>query len=263
MRKEKVIEFLRYTFSPVEILAMHDELSQAIDRGLTAENEKKSAMAGFKDRIEKEAAFVGITNRKIRSGFEMRNTDCKVLYNSPNTGFKTIVRLDTGEVVKEDAMTKDEMQETLFTDSEAVGKADEAVDEADRTLKAFAEQPEAEKGDVTGWLSGAYLVAATSVEEAQAYAAREKLPVVEPFRYVDQDTTLYGYDPDTYGDESRSVRKGIAVLKGKAATFPLLLDFPDGSDDDKGETEAEGDGKPKGKNAARDARRAAKRKLVN
>ncbi len=39
--------------------------------------------------------------------------ECEVTLNSPTVGRKTTYRLDTGEVVKEDRMTSDEMQQKL------------------------------------------------------------------------------------------------------------------------------------------------------
>ena len=114
IRKETTQEMLRYTFTEDELKGKSRCLAHAIQTKTSIEEEKKSAMAQFKERIDGENALIGKLSRDINNGWEMRGIDCAIAYNTPNTGFKTITRNDTKEVVKEIAMTQDELQETLF-----------------------------------------------------------------------------------------------------------------------------------------------------
>jgi hypothetical protein len=116
MADVKVKEYLRYTFSEEETKAIAKELALAVTRKTRAEEEQKSAQAQFKQRIEAEIATIGKLSNNINMGWDMREIDCTVQFHKPNEGFKTIVRLDTGEVVREAKMAGGELQENLFRD---------------------------------------------------------------------------------------------------------------------------------------------------
>lgn len=114
IRKETTQEMLRYVFTEDELKDRSRKLAHAVQTKTAIEEEKKSAMAQFKERIDGEKALIGKLSRDINNGWEMRSIDCAIAYNVPNTGFKTITRSDTKEVVKEVQMTQDELQEKLF-----------------------------------------------------------------------------------------------------------------------------------------------------
>lgn len=42
---------------------------------------------------------------------------CEIRFHDPNTGKKTTIRLDTGEILKTEDMTDEEMQEKLFEEN--------------------------------------------------------------------------------------------------------------------------------------------------
>jgi hypothetical protein len=82
-----------------------------------AEESKKAVVAQFGERIASLRADTSSLARKFNSGYEYRNIECKVLYHEPSPAQKGIMRLDTGEVVKVQAMTFNELQEILpFTE---------------------------------------------------------------------------------------------------------------------------------------------------
>jgi formate-dependent nitrite reductase cytochrome c552 subunit len=114
MKDVNVKEYLRYTFSEDETKAIAKELALAVTRKTRAEEEQKYAQAQFKTRIEAEIDVIGRLSNNINMGWDMREVDCSVHFHKPNEGFKTIVRLDTGEVVREDKMQRSELQENLF-----------------------------------------------------------------------------------------------------------------------------------------------------
>jgi hypothetical protein len=110
----KVKEYLRYTFSEDETKAIAKDLALSVTRKTRAEEEQKSAQAQFKQRIELEVANIGRLSNNINMGWDMREIECNVYFHQPSQGFKTIVRLDTGEEVRSEAMSGRELQEKLF-----------------------------------------------------------------------------------------------------------------------------------------------------
>jgi hypothetical protein len=90
---------------------MLGETVSAIDDTNTA---RTAAMKEFKERL------VGLTEQQrklariIRERAEQRMVTCAVRYHAPCEGIKRIVRLDTGELVREEPMTNSEKQLNLF-----------------------------------------------------------------------------------------------------------------------------------------------------
>jgi hypothetical protein len=116
-RSAIVKEFLKYVFSGEEMHDFATELARKTSEMSETEEAKKAAVTQFGDRIASLRADTSSLARKFNSGYEYRNIECKVLYHEPSPAQKTIMRLDTGEVVKVQAMTFNELQEILpFTE---------------------------------------------------------------------------------------------------------------------------------------------------
>lgn len=107
-------EFLRYDFTEDEVKEKAKTLALAVQRQTQAQEEQKAAQSQFKERIESCTSQIGKLSREINMGWEMRTIPCFVLFHNPKQGMKQIVRTDTGELVREIAMTTSEMQEKLF-----------------------------------------------------------------------------------------------------------------------------------------------------
>jgi hypothetical protein len=77
-------------------------------------SERTSAMKTFKERL------VGLNEQQrklaviIRERSEPRMVSCMVLFHTPCEGIKRVIRMDTGEVVREETMTNSEKQLNLF-----------------------------------------------------------------------------------------------------------------------------------------------------
>jgi hypothetical protein len=67
----------------------------------------------------------------IKAGAELRPVECEVRFNVPTVGTKRIVRKDTNELVRDEAMSPDEQQNNLFDD----------VNELDRMFGSGPEVP--------------------------------------------------------------------------------------------------------------------------
>lgn len=113
MKDETVVEYLKYTFSDAEVLELSKTLAKHNQDLSEIEAQKKRITADFAAKIQAEQEQIGMMSRKVCSGYEFRNIDCKQQYHVPRPGLKTIVRLDTGELVKEMPMTESELQEVL------------------------------------------------------------------------------------------------------------------------------------------------------
>ena len=111
-----VEEYLRYVFSEEELRDRAKSLAMNVQRQTQTGEEQKAAQAQFKERLERFTSEIGKLSRDINNGWEMRTITCRVLYHSPVSGTKRIVREDTGELVHERPMTRSEMQENLFTE---------------------------------------------------------------------------------------------------------------------------------------------------
>jgi len=122
-RTEEITEYLKYTFTDTEILELSKGLAKHNQDMGELEAEKKRITADFSAKIQREQAEIDSIARKVYSGYEFRNVKCHVNYHSPRENFKTIIRLDSGELVKEEAMTPAEKQEILpFIAEHANGK---------------------------------------------------------------------------------------------------------------------------------------------
>lgn len=88
----------------VETVAQKDDVAAA-KRTVTKEfNDKLTAL----DERQRQLAHV------IRTGIETRLVACELLFHTPAEASKRTIRLDTGEVVREEAMTAAECQTHMF-----------------------------------------------------------------------------------------------------------------------------------------------------
>jgi hypothetical protein len=75
---------------------------------------KRDANKGFNEELEEIAQRMRLLSRAIRNKSERRLVRCAVTFHTPTQGAKRVVRLDTGELVREEPMTLDECQQHLF-----------------------------------------------------------------------------------------------------------------------------------------------------
>jgi hypothetical protein len=113
MKEKEIKKFLRYEFSELELRDFSVSLAREVQNLASLEHEKKEAMAEFAAQIEARKSDLSKYARFISNRHEYRNIDCEVAFHKPNTGWKTVARKDTGEVIETVAMTREEMQEQL------------------------------------------------------------------------------------------------------------------------------------------------------
>lgn len=122
--KENVFKNLRYLFTDEEKLGLSLELAKVNQEMESIEEEKKEAMADYRNRLLTKQGRCSVLAQKVTTGFEFRNIECEVEYHVPKRNQKTFVRKDTGEMFI-DLMTDEDM--TLFNQYERQHKDDVPV----------------------------------------------------------------------------------------------------------------------------------------
>jgi len=112
-RQKKTEMFLEYVFTREEIEQFGKDLARDTAKQSELDGNKKMAMSQFKAEIDACAAKANVTAEHIRTGRDMRMVECEIRYNDPGTGQKSVVRTDTGEVVKVGDMEPFEKQDEL------------------------------------------------------------------------------------------------------------------------------------------------------
>lgn len=124
-RTEPTLEYLPVLYTREERLDLAEQLARASQAAGDAEDSKKAADAEHKETMEALKLSIKRLSRKLTSGHEMRNVQCKWLLDSPTAVEKTLVRLDTGEVVRVMPMQDRDYQQALpgVKDEPTLGEA--------------------------------------------------------------------------------------------------------------------------------------------
>lgn len=111
-------ERLWTSFTPQQLQEKGQELANAcIELGDVAYAKKKSSDE-FKLEMDGIEGKIGRLSDDIRAKGEETDIACIVRFHLPRTAFKQTVRLDTGELVREEQMSPTECQEHLFEGKE-------------------------------------------------------------------------------------------------------------------------------------------------
>jgi hypothetical protein len=111
--KEIVLD-LMCELNQQEVNDRAQQLSSTITRADEVEAEKKSSAKHYTEQLEALGGAIRRLSSVIRQRAESRPVTCAVLFHRPTTGTKRIVRGDTGEIVRDEAMTAYELQNNLF-----------------------------------------------------------------------------------------------------------------------------------------------------
>lgn len=102
---------LKHDFSPAELEELGSRLATKILEVKEVQEQKKSAAADFKAKIDTLTELISRLSNCINFGFENRNIECTVKYHKPKHGLKLITRIDTNESWQETMSTE---EYTLF-----------------------------------------------------------------------------------------------------------------------------------------------------
>jgi hypothetical protein len=113
MRPDSITLAIFEKYSPEELATTAQQLVQALADQETAETEKKTSDAVFKERIGKHAAEANELAHRYQKGGETAQIGCTIRYDTPTPGKKSYIRMDREEVVEVHDMNLEERQETL------------------------------------------------------------------------------------------------------------------------------------------------------
>lgn len=91
---------VKHEFSPEERDALGKSLAQHVEARNRLEEEKKNITADFSNRIKVELANINQLSLKVNAGYEMRDTECRVEFNTPKRKKKYYHRA-TGKLICE------------------------------------------------------------------------------------------------------------------------------------------------------------------
>jgi plasmid maintenance system antidote protein VapI len=103
-------EAVKFTFGPVDIQELGQKLARETQNVYDLERQKKEIDTDMAAQIKGANNRVAEVTTKLNNGFELREVEVLVIYDEPRPGIKRIVRIDTNEQLREEAMTLDEMQ---------------------------------------------------------------------------------------------------------------------------------------------------------
>lgn len=139
--KEIVLD-LMCELSDMEINDRAQQLSSTLQRYDEIEIEKKNSAKQYADLLGELGGQTRKLSGIIRRRAESRPVMCAVAFHSPAAGSKRIIRKDTGEIVKEEAMSHAEMQNNLFEERDASPSPDVTLPLVESALEESAKDDE-------------------------------------------------------------------------------------------------------------------------
>ncbi len=110
-RQGRQYEAVKYIYGEPDLREMGQKLARETQNVYDLEARKKEFDADMAAQIKSANGRVSETTTRLNNGYEMREVEVLVLFDEPSTGIKRIVRLDTNEQLREEAMTLSEMQQ--------------------------------------------------------------------------------------------------------------------------------------------------------
>ncbi len=130
MEKEIIKELLKCPLSEGELKQLAEQMAQDLAQISQAEADLKSIRKRIEADISKcQSDLVSVVER-YRSGFEMRLIECQIQKDF-QTNTVRVVRLDTGEMIRERALTAEERQLMLDLEKKEETPAAEEKPEED------------------------------------------------------------------------------------------------------------------------------------
>lgn len=112
-RKKKLKLNLKCVLTQDERLAIGQTMAETLNEIGSLENDAKSMASDFKAKIDSRKATLNSEKNKLQAGYEYRETECELHYDTPTVGMKSLMRLDSGVRVEITKMTDEEKQQTL------------------------------------------------------------------------------------------------------------------------------------------------------
>ena len=112
-----VTEQVKHTFTQPELAELADRMAQAAANVYRIEREKSEQAAHYGAELKTANLTAGELVAKYNLRYEMREVECRVEFDVPEPGYKSFVRTDNGESVREAPMTPAEKQRAFVFDA--------------------------------------------------------------------------------------------------------------------------------------------------
>lgn len=114
--RERQFESVRRDFTESEIARMHEQLVVKVGEVRGLREQKGQMVATINNQIRTSEKEVWDLQGKLEAGFELEECEIFELMDTPRTGWKTIVRGDNNQHLREVPMSPREKQLQLFND---------------------------------------------------------------------------------------------------------------------------------------------------
>ena len=141
-RTVPTLEFLPVPYTDAEILTRAEEMARYETERQTLEEQFEAIKLDFKSKLEALAGNIKKRSREIRVRSHYENVECVYVLERPSPHEKTLIRLDTGEIVRRIPMDARDYQDPL----PAVLKSEDPIDRTE----VFSLAPPANKEKTNG-----------------------------------------------------------------------------------------------------------------
>jgi hypothetical protein len=119
---KEIQQELECTLNEAELNERGQRMSSAMLKYDEVEAAKKEAVKDYSEEMKALRGQMRELPRVIRRRSEIRTVTCGVQFHMPEVGMKRVIRLDTGEIVRDEVMTVDERQNNLFEDIQELNR---------------------------------------------------------------------------------------------------------------------------------------------
>ena len=107
---ERIYESVVYRFTEPEITDLGRSLARAAKILIDLRDAKSTANARYTADIKEAQEEVLELTDKVNLGSELRQVEVMVVMETPRPGMKRLIRIDTNTILRDEPMTKEEMQ---------------------------------------------------------------------------------------------------------------------------------------------------------
>jgi len=115
---ERIVkETIRHKFTVNELAELADRMATAAAAVYTIEKQKAEQAAHFGAELKAANLAHGDLVERYNQRYEMREVECRIVYDRPEPGYKAYVRTDNGESIRDVPMTDAEKQRAFVFDA--------------------------------------------------------------------------------------------------------------------------------------------------
>jgi len=115
---ERIVkETIRHKYTIPELAELADKMGRAAAQVYAIERQKSEQAAHYGAELKAANLAHGDLVERFNQKYEMRDVECRIVYDRPEPGYKAYVRTDNGESIREVPMTDAEKQRAFVFDA--------------------------------------------------------------------------------------------------------------------------------------------------